>query len=300
VQPFAEAWPALDLAAWRDTYATLHLWTQIVGKTRLALAPPVNHWWHVALLVSSRGLTTGTIPYGRGAFEVEFDFLSHVLTIRTSADTTRTLPLVPRSVADFYAEYRALLEGLGIRVEMTSKPCELPDPIPFPDDTVHTQYDAEAANRFWRVLVQADRVLRIHRGRFIGKSSPVHFFWGSFDLAVTRFSGRRAPERAGVITREAYSHEVISVGFWPGSGPVQEAAFYAYAYPEPPGFADAAIGPAGAVYHKELGEFILPYDAVRRTASPDAAVLEFLDDAYAAAATRAGWDRAALERGTTK
>jgi hypothetical protein len=265
----------------------------------LALATPVNHWWHVTLLVGPRGLTTGTIPYGRGAFEVEFDFLSHVLTVRTSADTTRTLPLAPRSVAEFYAEYRAALEALGIRVELTPKPQELPDAIPFPDDTVHAQYDAEAANRFWRVLVQADRVLRIHRGRFIGKSSPVHFFWGSFDLAVTRFSGRRAPERpgAGIITREAYSHEVISVGFWPGSGPVQEAAFYAYAYPEPAGFADATVGPAGAAYHKELGEFILPYDVVRRAASPDTTVLEFLDGAYAAAATRAGWDRTALERG---
>jgi hypothetical protein len=251
--------------------------------------------------VSPRGLTTGTIPYGRGAFEVEFDLLSHVLTVRTSADTSRTMALVPRSVADFYTEYLALLDGLGIRVHVTPKPCELPDAIPFPDDTVHAHYDAEAANRFWRVLVQADRVLRVHRGAFIGKSSPVHFFWGSFDLAVTRFSGRRAPERpgAGIITREAYSHEVISVGFWPGSGPVQEAAFYAYAYPEPPGFAEAAVGPAGAAYHTALGEFILPYDVVRRAASPDAAVLEFLDSAYAAAATRAGWDRAALERGGT-
>jgi Family of unknown function (DUF5996) len=294
----AEAWPALELAAWRDTYATLHLWTQIVGKTRLALAASVNHWWHVPLYVSARGLTTSAIPYGRGAFEVEFDFLSHVLTVRTSADTSRSLTLAPRSVADFYKEYRALLDGLGIGVEITPRPQELPDAIPFPDDTAHAQYDAEAANRFWRVLVQADRVMHAYRGRFVGKSSPVHFFWGSFDLAVSRFSGRRAPQRpgAGVITREAYSHEVISVGFWPGSGPVQEAAFYAYAYPEPTGFAESAMVPAGAVYHKQLGEFILPYDAVRRLPSPDAAVLEFFDTAYAAAASRAGWDRSALER----
>ncbi|HWZ58875.1 MAG TPA: DUF5996 family protein [Gemmatimonadaceae bacterium] len=302
VDPTAEeAWPALELAAWRDTYATLHLWTQIVGKTRLVLAAPVNHWWHVPLYVSARGLTTSAIPYGRGAFEVEFDFLAHVLTVRTSADTTRTLSLGPRSVAEFYAEYLKLLEGLGIRVTITPRPCELPDPILLPDDTVHAQYDAEAANRFWRVLVQADRVMHVHRGRFIGKSSPVHFFWGSFDLAVSRFSGRRAPQRpgAGIITREAYSHEVISVGFWPGSGPVQEAAFYAYAYPEPAGFAEAGVGvgPVGAFYHKELGEFILPYDVARRAPSPDAAVLEFFDTAYVAAATRAGWDRAALERG---
>jgi hypothetical protein len=295
----AEAWPALELAAWRETYATLHLWSQVVGKTRLALAPPINHWWHVPFYVSARGLTTSAIPYGRGAFEVEFDFLSHVLTVQTSAATTRSIPLAPRSVAEFYAEYRALLDGLGIRVEITPKPCELPDAILFPDDSVHAQYDAEAANRFWRVLVQVARVMQVHRGRFIGKSSPVHFFWGSFDLAVSRFSGRRAPERpgAGFITREAYSHEVISAGFWPGSGPVQEAAFYAYSYPEPAGFAEAAVGPAGAIYHKQLGEFILPYDVVRKASSPDEAVLEFFGSTYAAAATRAGWDRAGLERG---
>jgi Family of unknown function (DUF5996) len=297
--PAAEVWPALELASWRETYATLHLWTQIVGKTRLMLAAPVNHWWHVTLQVSPRGLTTGTIPYGRGAFEVEFDFLSQVLTVRTSADTSRTLPLVPRSVAEFYDEYRVLLEQLGIRVAITPKPCELPDAIPFPDDTVHAQYDAESANRFWRVLLQVSRVMQVHRGRFVGKSSPVHFFWGSFDLAVTRFSGRRAPERAnaGLITREAYSHECSSAGFWPGSGPVQEAAFYAYAYPEPAGFADAVVGPSGAVYNRQLGEFILPYEVVRRAPSPDDAVLEFLGTSYVAAATLGGWDRAALERG---
>jgi Family of unknown function (DUF5996) len=297
--PPAEAWPALDLASWQETYATLHLWTQIVGKTRLALAAPVNHWWHVTLQVSARGMTTGMIPYGRGAFEVEFDFLSHVLTVRTSADTTRSLPLVPRTVAEFYDEYRVLLEQLGVRVAITPKPCELPEAIPFPDDTVHAQYDAEAANRFWRVLLQVGRVMQVHRGRFIGKSSPVHFFWGSFDLAVTRFSGRRAPERAnaGLITREAYSHECSSAGFWPGSGPVQEPSFYAYAYPEPAGFADAVVGPNGAVYNKQLGEFILPYDVVRQAPSPDEAVLEFLGTTYVAAATLGNWDRGALERG---
>lgn len=294
-----EAWPALELAAWRPTYETLHLWTQMVGKTRLALTPPVNHWWHVALYVSARGLTTSAIPYGRGAFEVELDFLSHVLRVRTSADTTETLPLVPQTVASFYDAYRALLERLGIRVEITPKPCEIPGAVPFNEDTAHAQYDPEAANRFWRVLVQVDRVMRIHRGRFIGKSSPVHFFWGSFDMAVTQFSGRRAPERpgAGLITREAYSHECASGGFWPGSGPVAEAAFYAYAYPEPAGFADAAVGPAGAVYNKELGEFILPYEVVRRAQSPDKAVLEFLGTTYTAAATLGAWDRGALERG---
>jgi Family of unknown function (DUF5996) len=298
--PAAEAWPALELTAWRPTYETLHLWTQMVGKTRLALSAWVNQWWHVALYVSPRGLTTGAIPYGRGAFSVEFDFLAHVLTVRTSADTAESLPLVPQTVADFYAEYRALLGRLGIRVQITPKPCELPDAIPFPEDTVHAQYDAEAANRFWRVLLQVDRVMRVHRGRFIGKSSPVHFFWGSFDMAVTRFSGRRAPERpnAGRIEREAYSEECLSAGFWPGSGPVQEAAFYSYAYPEPAGFSAAAAKPAGATYNKQLGEFILPYDVVRRAPSPDDAILAFFESTYAAGATAAGWDRAVLERST--
>lgn len=294
----SEPWPALELAAWEETYATLHLWSQIVGKTRLALSPWVNQWWHVALYVSPRGLTTGLIPYGRGGFEVEFDFLAHELVARTSAGTSRRIPLAPRSVAEFYSEYVALLWGLGIEVGITPKPCELPNAIPFPEDRVHAAYDPDYANRFWRVLVQVDRVLKGFRGQFIGKASPSHFFWGSFDLAASRFSGRRAPERAGAdrITREAYSHEVISAGFWPGSGPVREAAFYAYAYPEPAGLADAAIGPAAAHYNRELGEFILPYEAVRTAPAPDAALQTFLETTYAAAASLGDWDRAALER----
>jgi hypothetical protein len=293
-----EPWPSLELAAWEPTYATLHLWSQMVGKTRLALSPPVNHWWHVALYLSPRGLTTGLIPYGRGGFEVEFDFIAHQLVARTSAGTSRTIALVPRTVADFYGAYLTLLSELGIAVRLTPKPCELPDPILFPEDRVHAAYDADYANRFWRVLVQVDRVLKEFRGRFIGKASPSHFFWGSFDLAATRYSGRRAPERPGadMITREAYSHECISAGFWPGSGPVREAAFYAYAFPEPAGLADAKITPADAYYHRQLGEFILPYEAVRSAKEPDAVLRAFLTSTYDAAATLGLWDRAALER----
>ena len=292
------SWPAIPLDAWRDTYATLHMWSQIVGKTRLALAAPVNHWWHVTLYVTPLGLTTSAMPYAGGSVEVEFDFVSHTLHIRTNSGRAKALALVPRSVADFYAEYMSALNELGVDVRINPKPCEVPDPIPFPDDRAHASYDAPAVERFHAGLLQVSRVLHEFRGRFIGKSSPVHFFWGGFDLAVTRFSGRRAPPRqnADAVMREGYSHEVISAGFWPGSGPVQETAFYAYAAPEPNGFAQAPVRPPGAYYHRELGEFILPYERVRNAADPDAALLDFLQTSYAAAADRAGWDRAGLER----
>jgi enamine deaminase RidA (YjgF/YER057c/UK114 family) len=295
-----DPWPALPLDGWRDTYATLHMWTQIVGKTRLALTPLVNHWWNVPLYVSARGLTTSAIPCAWRTFEVEFDFIAHVLEIRTSDGATRTLALAPRSVADFYAEYMSTLRELGIGATIWPRPCEVPDPIAFGIDRTHASYDADAAFRFWRVLTQADRVFKQFRSRYVGKSSPVHFFWGSFDLAVTRFSGRTAPPRpnADAIMREAYSHEVISAGFWPGSGAVQEAAFYVYASPEPKGFPAATAHPAGAYYHREMGEFILPYDAVRSAPSPDDAVLDFLQSTYSAAADLGNWDRAALERPT--
>ena len=295
-----DPWPSLALAGWRDTYATLHLWTQIVGKTRLALTPLVNHWWNVTLYVSSHGLTTSPIPCAWRTFEVEFDFLAHVLEIRTSNGAIRTLALAPRSVADFYAEYMSALRELGIGATIWPRPVEVPDPIAFGIDRTHTSYDGDAAFRFWRALVQADRVFKQFRGRFLGKSSPVHFFWGGFDLAVTRFSGRAAPPRpdADAMNREAYSHEVISAGFWPGSGSVQEAAFYVYAAPEPKGFAAATIQPAAAYYHREMGEFILPYEAVRSAPSPDDALLDFLQSAYSAAADLGNWDRATLERTT--
>jgi enamine deaminase RidA (YjgF/YER057c/UK114 family) len=295
-----DPWPPLPLDGWRDTYATLHMWTQVVGKTRLALAPPVNHWWNVPLYLSSRGLTTSPIPSAWRTFEVEFDFLSHTLEIRTSDGAIRTLALAPRSVADFYAEYMSTLRELGIGATIWPHPVEVPDPIPFGIDRTHASYDADAALRFWRVLAQADRVFKQFRGRFVGKCSPVHFFWGSFDLAVSRFSGRTAPPRpnADAITLEGYSHELISAGFWPGSGPVQEAAFYVYASPEPKGFANAAVDAPGAYYHQELGEFILPYEAVRSAPSPDDVLLDFLQSTYAAAADLANWDRTALERAT--
>ncbi len=293
-----DPWPALPLDAWRETYATLHMWTQIVGKTRLALAPMLNHWWNVPLYVTSRGLSTSAISCAWLTFEVEFDFLSHTLEIRTSDGSIRALALAPRSVADFYAEYMATLRELGIGATIWPHPVEIPDPIPFGVDRTHASYDGDAAQRFWRVLTQVDRVFKQFRGRFVGKSSPVHFFWGSFDHAVTRFSGRVAPPRPGAdaVTREAYSHEVISAGFWPGSGPVQEAAFYAYASPEPTGLAAATIQPASAYYHHELGEFVLPYEAVRTAPSPDAMLLDFLQSTYTAAAERGNWDRTALEQ----
>jgi hypothetical protein len=293
-------WPALPLVAWQDTYATLHRWTQIVGKVRLALHPPLNHWWHVTLYLTPRGLTTGSIPYGLRTSAVTFDFLDHTLCIQSSDGGRRAMGLYPRSVADFYRECMALLHALGIDVTINPVPQEIADPIRCDEDEVHAAYEATSVARWWRVLRQSERVLQQFRARFLGKCSPVHFFWGSFDLAVTRFSGRRAPPRPGAdrVTREAYSHEVSSCGFWPGTpgGPVQEPAYYAYMAPVPPGFADAAVGPSAASYHRALGEFILPYAAVRTAADPDAALLEFAQSTYAAGATLANWDRAALER----
>lgn len=293
-----EAWPDLPLEAWKDTYATLHLWTQIVGKIRLRLSPPVNHWWHVTLYVNSRGLTTSPIPYAAGTFEIQFDFLDHKLAIQTSDGASRQLRLAPRPVADFYRELMATLRSIGINVEIDPKPDEVSDPIPFEQDTVHKSYDPEYANRFWRILVSVDKVFKQFRSGFIGKCSPVHFFWGSFDLAVTRFSGRPAPARpqADPITREAYSHEVISAGFWPGSGDIKGPAFYSYAVPEPPGFSKQPVRPSAAFYHPQLSEFLLMYDDIRRAASPGAVLLEFLQRVYEAGATLANWDRKALER----
>ena len=267
-------WPELSLNAWKDTYATLHIWTQIVGKIRLALSPKLNHWWEVPLYVTSLGLTTSPIPYDRGIFEIQFDFIHHHLIIRTSQDTEKVMALAPRSVANFYKEFMECLKSLDIHVKIWKMPVEIPNPIAFDRDTEHASYDPEYANRFWRILVCADEIFKEFRCGFIGKSSPVHFFWGSFDLAVTRFSGRRAParERADSITREAYSHEVISAGFWPG-GDIKGAAFYTYAAPEPAGFADAHVGPAKAFYHPEMHEFLLMYDDVRRAASPKATLM---------------------------
>lgn len=296
-------WPDLPLAEWRDTCTTFHLWTQVVGKIRLVQTPWTNHSWHVPLYVTARGLTTSPIAYGGRAFEIDFDLLEHRLLIRASDGAERIIPLVPRPVCDFYHEVLQALAELGIRVRIRTTPNEIADAIPFERDTEHRHYDREYATRFWRALVQIDRVLKEFRSRFIGKCSPVHFFWGSFDLAVTRFSGREAPLLPGGfpnlpdwVAREAYSHEVSSAGFWPGSGAIQYPAFYAYAYPAPEGFAQAPVRPAEAFYSKELGEFILPYDVVRTAASPDETLLGFLQSTYEAAAERGHWDRAALER----
>ncbi len=291
-------WPELPLEAWKDTYATLHMWTQIVGKVRLALSPKINHWWEVPLYVTSLGLTTSPIPYDGGIFEIHFDFIHHKLFMRTSQDAERVITLAPRSVADFYKEFMQCLESLDIHVKIWKMPCEVPNPIAFDRDTEHASYDPEYANRFWRILVATDEIFKWFRSRFIGKSSPVHFFWGSFDLAVTRFSGRRAPVREGAdsITREAYSHEVISAGFWPGGGEIQGPAFYAYAAPEPAGFAEAHDGPAKAFYHPQMHEFFLMYDDVRRASSPKAALMEFLQSTYEAGARLGKWNREELER----
>ena len=292
------SWPALPLREWGDTRATLHMWTQIVGKVRLAFSPRINHWWEVPLYVSARGLTTSAIPFDSDIFDIEFDFIAHQLYIRTSWDLSRAISLRPQSVADFYHEFMSALESVGIHAAIWPMPVEIPDPIRFDQDRVHASYDAEYAHRFWRILVTLSAIFTEFRARFIGKSSPVHFFWGSFDLAVSRFNGKRAPERPGadVITREAYSHEDISCGFWPGGGPVADAAFYAYAAPEPPGFSASPVQPSSAFYHKELGEFVLMYDEVRRSPSPRAVLLDFLQSTYEAAANRAAWDRASLER----
>jgi hypothetical protein len=296
-----ECWPAIRLADWKDTYATLHMWTQIVGKIRLELTPKVNHWWNVPLYVSSRGLNTSIIPYGNRSFEIEFDFVDHQLVIRTTDPRTAFVALAPRSVADFYREVMAALRSLNIDVHIWKMPVEVADPIPFDQDKIHASYDGESVQRLWRILLSVDEVFKVFRSGFVGKSSPVHFFWGSFDLAITRFSGRRAPERADVdpvlrnIMREAYSHEVISAGWWPGSGEISEAAFYCYAAPTPAGFAEQKVIPADAFYHTGLGEYVLMYDQVRRAKSPTAALLQFLQSTYEAGAITGKWDRAALE-----
>jgi hypothetical protein len=293
-----ESWPALPLEAWQETRDTLHMWTQIVGKVRLALSPYVNHWWEVPLYISARGLTTSAIPYKRGVFEVEFDFVDHDLIIQTSDGTGQVIPLVPRSVAEFYKEFLSALGSLGIEVKIWHMPVEVSNPIAFDQDTEHASYDREYARRFWRILLVMDSIFAEFRGEFLGKNSPVHFFWGSFDLAVTRFSGRRAPPREGAdrITREAYSHEVISAGFWPGGGDMKGAAFYAYAAPEPAGYGEAKVRPGKAFYHPQMKEFFLMYDDVRLETSPRNVLLEFLQSTYEAGANLGKWDREALER----
>jgi hypothetical protein len=289
------SWPALPLDAWRDTYATLHMWTQVVGKIRLTLSPPVNHWWHSALYVNSRGLTTSPVPYGAGAFEVQFDFINHQLEILTSEGYRKSLPLEPEPVAVFHDKLMATLQSLGIDIRINEKPQEVPDAIPFEKDYRHSSYDPEYAHRWWRILLSTSVVLSEFRSRFIGKCSPVHFFWGSFDLCCTRFSGRTAPARKGVITSEAYSHECISAGFWPGGGAIPGPAFYSYTAPQPAGIADEPVRPAAAYWHKDFSEFILMYDDVRRAESPREALLQFLESTYAAGAKLANWDRSALE-----
>jgi len=296
-----ECWPSFRLADWRATYATLHMWTQIVGKIRLELTPRVNHWWNVPLYVSSRGLSTSIIPYGNRNFDMEFDFVESKLIVRTTDPRTASVVLAPRSVADFYHELMSTLRSLGIEVKIWKIPVEVADPIPFDEDKVHTAYDSEYVWRLWRILLSVDEVFNVFRSRFVGKSSPVHFFWGSFDLAITRFSGRRAPERNDPdpvlrkIMQEAYSHEVISAGWWPGSGEIKEAAFYCYAAPAPPGFAEQKVRPDEAFYHSGMGEYLLMYDQVRSAPSPSAALLEFLQSTYEAGATTGKWDREALE-----
>ena len=293
-----ELWPALPYDAWKDTYATLHMWAQVVGKVALAQAAPLNHSWAIAMQVTPRGLSTRTLPYGERSFTIQFDFIDHQLVIRVSDGTSRTLALRPQTVADFYREAMATLDEMGLPVKIWSMPTEIPSPIRFELDTVHRSYDPVYANRCWRILLQSARVFSESQCEFVGKCSPVHFFWGGFDLAVTRFNGKPAPPRKGpAFMRDAYSHEVISHGFWPGSGPLLEPAFYAYAVPEPAGFKEARVQPEAAYYHSELGEFILPYEAVRNAASPDRAILAFVDTTYDRAATLAGWDRPALERG---
>jgi len=297
-----DAWPALPLESWKDTYATLHMWSQMVGKVRLALTPLVNHWWNVPLHLTARGLTTSPIPYRDRAFEIWFDFIDHQLVLQTSDGSRKTLPLAPRKVADFYQEFMRMLHSSGIEVKIWRMPVEIPNPIPFDEDRVHASYDPEAAQKFWRILLSVHSVFEEFRSRFIGKCSPVHFFWGSFDLAVTRFSGRRAPARPGAdrITQEAYSHEVSSVGFWPGSGSITGPAFYSYAAPEPEAFRNAPVRPESAHYDTQVSEFILMYDDVRSAASPGVALLEFCQSTYQADATLAKWDREALERQPAK
>jgi Family of unknown function (DUF5996) len=297
-----EPWPSLPFDEWKDTCATLHLWTQIVGKIRVAQAPFVNHWWHVALYVTTRGLTTSPIPHGARTFQIDFDFIDHQLLVSTSDGAVKTMPLRPRTVADFYEELFLMLGQLDLTVRIFKTPNEVVDAIAFDRDQTHASYDAAHANRFWRALVQVDRVFQEFRGRYVGKCSPVHFFWGSFDMAVTRFSGRSAPDHPGGVPncpdwvmREAYSHELSSCGFWPGNEAVPYPAFYAYAYPEPKGFGDAPVQTPGAFYDASIREFLLPYEDVRKAASPDALLLDFLQRSYEAAADLGHWDRVALE-----
>jgi hypothetical protein len=302
-QNHVDAWPALPpIEDWKDTFETVHLWTQIVGKVRLEQGPWINHSWGSALYVTTRGLTTSPIPHGTTTFSIDVDFADHVLQIRTSTGQERAFDLEPMSVAAFYEKTMRALDELGVAVEIFPKPVELPNPIqPFPEDETHSSYDADAAHRFWRALVQVDRVFKDFRSRFTGKVSPVHFFWGAFDLAVTRFSGRDAPKHPGGVPNcadwvmeEAYSKELSSAGFWPGMG-LGEAAFYSYAYPEPDGYRERPVQPEAAYYLDEMGEFVLPYEAVRTADDPDATLLAFLQSTYAAAADLADWDRDALE-----
>jgi Family of unknown function (DUF5996) len=294
----SNTWPALPLEEWKDTCATLHMWTQIVGKIRLAQTPLVNHWWNVPLYVSARGLTTTAMPHGEISFEMEFDFIDHNLEITCSHGQSTSIALEPKSVATFYRETMDALRGLGIDVHIWRMPVEIPDPIPFDQDEQHASYDPEYANRFWQVLRSAEKVMQDFRARFIGKSSPVHFFWGSFDLAVTRFSGRPAPPRpdADVITREAYSHEVISHGWWPGQGPLGKPAFYSYTAPAPEGLAKAKVQPSQAYYDNAMGLFLLLYDNMRTATDPEKTLMDFFESTYEAGAHLAAWDRPALER----
>ncbi|NCT66458.1 MAG: hypothetical protein GXC76_02310 [Rhodanobacteraceae bacterium] len=299
----ASPWPPLPLAEWRDTYATLHMWTQIVGKTRLAFAPMQNHWWQVTLYVTPRGLSTSAAPCGTRSFEIAFDLIEHRLSIQASDGCAEAFALAPMTVAEFFARYLAALRRLGIVPRLMATPVEIETAIPFADDRTHAAYDAAAARRCWQVLVQVERVLQRFRGRYLGKQSPAHFFWGSFDLAATRFCGRRAPRHPGgapncpdYVMVEAYSHECASCGFWPGGGAVAEPVFYAYAYPEPPGFAAHPVRPAASAYDARMREFLLPYEAVRAAAEPDRMLLEFLQSTYEACAELAHWDRAAIER----
>ena len=296
-----EIWPPLPFQEWKETCATLHMWTQIVGKVRLALTPWTNHSWHVTLYLTARGLTTSPIPFGARSFQIDFDFVDHVLRIQTNAGREKIIQLAPKSVSQFYGEVMTSLRELDLAIEINTTPNEVDPAIPFERNEENSAYDPEYANRFWRVLLQSDRVFKEFRAGFCGKCSPVHFFWGSFDLAVTRFSGRNAPQHPGgvphlpdAVTREAYSHEVSSLGFWPGNAMMPEPIFYSYAYPQPEGFPDAKVEPAAATYHSQLKEFVLPYEAVRRAASPDQALLDFARSTYDAAATLGNWDRTAL------
>ena len=297
----SELWPALPFHEWGETCATLHMWTQIVGKIRLALSPWVNHSWHVTLYLTARGLTTSPIPFGGRVFQVDFDFVEHLLKLQTDDGREKTIPLAPKSVAQFYREVMGALRDLDLAVEINGSPNEVDPAIPFAQNEKNASYDPEYAHRFWRVLLQSDRVFKEFRSDFCGKCSPVHFFWGSFDLAVTRFSGRRAPQHPGgvphlpdAVAREAYSQEVSSLGFWPGNEAMPEPIFYSYAYPAPPGFAEAKVQPAAATFNAQLKEFVLPYEAVRQSATPDQTLLDFARSTYDAASTLGGWDRAAL------